>query len=154
MKKHKGRPIQPKCPHCGKPLYKRMNPGPVQKDDPYGWCRNEACEWYNKSQTEMSSFTPLSADAMCQRIKQRTKTKVHRRAQKKKQEPPGESHAVIKARTRIKAVVSAAQEQLGPSTVGLALAIVTQETGNYEAANLLIKEYKLEKLYGIQPYQL
>lgn len=48
----KPRPIQPKCPACGKSLYKGLPPSvpgkykSVKKSDPYKYCRNEGCEAY------------------------------------------------------------------------------------------------------------
>jgi len=157
---HKGRPKQPKCPHCKKPLFKRMDAGQVQKTDPYGWCRNEACDWFNKSQTDEPSFTPLPPGATpktggCTRVKKGRKPAPKARKAKPKAEPPrpGETEAVTKARARIRSVVDAAEAQFGANTIGLALAIVSQETGNQDAANLLIKEYNLTELFGIQPLE-
>jgi hypothetical protein len=152
----KGRPKQPKCPSCGKALYKRMNPGQVLPLDPYSWCRNKLCALWNTDQTERSRFGPL-------------KGKAKGKAKRKGKKPPPakpllpkqsvldvgvegqEQAAVAKARARIKAVIDATEEQYGPEAIGLALAIVSQETGNHEAANSLIKEYKLLEKYGIKP---
>jgi hypothetical protein len=59
----KGRPVQPKCPKCGKALYKRMDPGGVKTSDPYGWCRNSGCELYNTDQSGESRFAPIGGAA-------------------------------------------------------------------------------------------
>jgi outer membrane biosynthesis protein TonB len=59
----KGRPVQPKCPKCGKALYKRMDPGGVKTSDPYGWCRNASCESYNVDQSGESRFAPIGGAA-------------------------------------------------------------------------------------------
>ena len=61
------------------------------------------------------------------------------------------AEAVRRARARIKAVVDAVDDQFGSSAVGLALALVSQETGNNEAANILIRDYNLTELFGINP---
>ena len=143
-KKSKGRPKQPKCPECGKAMYKRMDVGGVKKTDPYAWCRNGACSLHNRPQ-ETSRFSPLGEkittgvpaldEAMAKGLPS----------------VPAEPEAVAKARARIKDVMDAAETQFGSNAVGLALAIVTQELGNHEAANALIAEYDLAKRFGIEP---
>jgi len=153
-KKHKGRPKQPTCPHCKRPLFKRMDAGQVQKSDPYSWCRNKSCAWYNKSQTDDSSFTPLPGDGSgCKRLKKKKLRKKVKATKKAIAAKPKQTEAepVTKARERIKRVLEAAEKQYGANAIGLALAIVSQETGNQKAANLLIEEYNLIELYGILP---
>jgi hypothetical protein len=54
-----GRPVQPKCPHCGKAMYKRMDAGAVKTEDSYGWCRNAACDHFNVDQSGASRFKAL-----------------------------------------------------------------------------------------------
>ena len=155
-KTSKGRPKQPKCPKCGKALYKRMDTGQVLPADPYAWCRNKACSNYNRDQDGKSRFPPLKGK---RRKKKQTKPSLPKLL------PPSrlstavgtgragraEGAAVAKARARIKAVIDATEEQYGPEAIGLALAIVSQETGNHAAANSLIREYRLLEKYGIQP---
>lgn len=130
-KKAKGRPKQPRCGACKKALYKRMDSGQVKKSDPYAWCRNKGCVRHNQDQTTDGS----------------SRFDVLNEASEGSMEPD----AVTKARARIKAVMSAAETQYGSNVVGLALAIVTQELGNHEAANSLIAEYELDKRFGIEP---
>lgn len=160
-KKMSGRPKQPKCPECGKALYKRMDPGQVKKSDPYAWCRNKACALHNRPQ-ETSRFSPLGADdgkvmlpAAEPDATEAAESEAKRAKRAKKVAPspeaPAEPEAVAKARARIKKVMDAAETQFGANAVGLALALVTQEMGSHEAANALIAEYQLDKHYGIEP---
>lgn len=171
-RKSKGRPKQPKCKSCGKSLYKRMDTGQVLKTDPYAWCRNKDCKKYNQDQSGKSRFKPLGDDAVKKsqtagywdairgKGKEGSKEPPPAKPSKPKSLPmatppvlvePKEPEPVRKARARIREVMEATEAQFGPNTIGLALAIVSQETGNHEAANSLIREYNLTKLYGIQP---
>jgi len=211
-----GRPKQPRCEHCGKALYKRMDPGQVRKSDPYAWCRNKACSHYNTDPSGASRFAPLGGvEALAKApVKRKPKPKAKKpkavlawpvarseadaelmraiedmpdgpdrieaharlaatievalKAKAAEDAAPdiggddlaqaiaeakaeaSEPEAVSKARSRIRKVVEAAESQFGPQAIGLALAIVTQETGNNEAANHLIQEYDLELAYGIE----
>lgn len=46
-------PKHPKCPECDKALYKTMEKGkPSRKEDPFCYCRNEACKLYGEVQEE------------------------------------------------------------------------------------------------------
>lgn len=139
-KTSKGRPQQPKCPGCKKALYKRMDSGQVKKADPYAWCRNKKCIAYNSDQS--SGATRFQALNGVQPEPEPFKAEV---------DFPAEPEAVSKARARIRSVLDATEAKFGSNAVGLALAIVSQETGNHEAANALINEYKLAEQYGIQP---
>jgi len=182
MVDRKGRPTQPRCPACGKALYKRMDAGQVLATDSYAWCRNQACAEYNKDQSGTSTFTPLTEHGV-KRIKSAAPRPLPKSETKKKSPAPAapaieaqpapvpvieaqpapsaststqpaarvESAAVAKARARIRTVVEAAQSQFGVNAVGLALALVSQETGDQEAANALIREYNLTELFGILP---
>ncbi len=154
-KTSKGRPHQPKCPKkCGKAFYKRMDKGQVRKSDPYAWCRNKKCSEYNQDQTGgQSRFKPIPV-----KVKGIVIKTIHcppdpiEQAVKKamKEDPEQEPEAVTKARNRIRDVLKAVEAKFGTNAVGLALAIVSQETGSDEAANALIAEYRLSELYGIQ----
>lgn len=152
-KTSKGRPKQPKCPKCGKALYKRMDTGQVLPVDPYAWCRNTACSDYNRDQDGKSRFPPLKGKRRKKRQTKPTPPKLLPPSRLSTAVDTGrtEAAAVAKARARIKAVIDATEEQYGPEAIGLALAIVSQETGNHTAANSLIKEYGLLEKYGIQP---
>jgi len=174
-----GRPQQPKC-ECGKSLYKRMDPGSVKTSDPYGWCRNKKCSRYNVDQSGESRFSPLEGEPVgtapttptapakpesdvvdpahdAKRQKSLRKSLAKTKAKKEAPEAPepesegDEPEAVRKARARIKKVVEAAKVQFGTQTVGLVLAICSQETGNHDAANQLIAEYNLTERFGIEP---
>jgi len=63
-----------------------------------------------------------------------------------------EPAAIAAARKRLRAMVAAATTDAPRPSVGIVLAIVNQETGNHTAANALIDEYELERLYGIKKF--
>ena len=49
-------------------------------------------------------------------------------------------------------MITAATKDAPKPSVGIVLAIVNQETGNHAAANALIDEYGLERLFGIKKF--
>jgi len=63
-----------------------------------------------------------------------------------------EPEVIRTARARIKALIDRATEGHPPQAVHLVLAIVNQETGNHSAANALIREYRLDKLFGLRQF--
>jgi hypothetical protein len=72
---------------------------------------------------------------------------------KKPPEPPSESPAVAAARKKLEPLVKMlAPSDSPPAAVGLVMALLNQQTGNKSAANLLIDEYKLDKLFGLQKF--
>lgn len=187
MSEGRGRPVQPKCTHCGKALYKRMDPGGVKTSDPYGWCRNASCEAYNTDQSGESRFAPIGGEAKAPEAKPKKapEAKAKKGAKKAKAKKgaaeaaeaaeavaaavgakpkkgtkkpaaapaPDESPAVEKARGRIAKALEAVEKTYSKHVIGLTLAIVSQEMGSHEAANALIAEYDLKRLYGIEPRQ-
>lgn len=68
------------------------------------------------------------------------------------QEPTEEPDAIREARKRLRTLITHATAGAPRPSVGLVLAIVNQETGNHAAANALIDEYSLERLFGIQKF--
>lgn len=227
-----GRPQQPKCSHCNKALYKRMDAGPVKVEDTYGWCRNPSCDHYNQDQSGASRFKPLEgklkaaraavdsaldgaapagkrsntilppagastksktippaakvipietgkksapAAAPAEEPKAKAKTKTIPPASSEKHgkpvlnvaptaakagtegakragesiPPPGEHPAVTKGRRRIKKLLAAAGKDM-VNAIGVALAIVKQETSDDKAVNGLIEALKLGE-HGFKP---
>lgn len=41
-------PPHPKCPACGKAVYKSLEPAAVKRTDPWSWCRNRDCENFGR----------------------------------------------------------------------------------------------------------
>lgn len=64
----------------------------------------------------------------------------------------GEPDAIRSARQRLRSMIAAATKGAPKPSVGIVLAIVNQETGNHAAANALIDEYGLERLFGIMKF--
>ena len=64
--------------------------------------------------------------------------------------PEPEPEIVAKTRAMIVEQLKKLEVVHGKPMIGLALAIVAQETGSFEVANRLISEYGLRKLYGIK----
>lgn len=65
---------------------------------------------------------------------------------------PEEPQAIREARARLRGLIAAATKDAPKPSVGIVLAIVNQETGNHAAANALIEEYGLERLFGIRKF--
>jgi len=66
-------------------------------------------------------------------------------------QPVPELPAVAKTRDRIRALLTKAQiDKSSKVTIGIALALLSQETGNHAAANALIVEHKLDVLLGLK----
>lgn len=120
----------PKCPECGKALYKSPIKGaPVNKVDPYAFCRNPECK------VSKSPLLPVVS---------------------------GEPDAIGKARRRIRKLLASRPDAMqliksrgerdgvDVASLGITLAIASQETGDMETANKLIDEYNLTEKYGIQ----
>lgn len=63
-----------------------------------------------------------------------------------------EPQAIRDARVRLRTLIAAATKDAPKPSVGIVLAIVNQETGNHAAANALIDELGLEKLFGIKKF--
>lgn len=113
----KGRPVQPKCSHCGKALYKRMDPGGVKTTDPYGWCRNASCEAYNTDQSGESRFAPVGGTAPVKPASAKTEPKPAAKVEPKatgkapKVVPPKPTKAPApdKAKTKARAATDAAE---------------------------------------------
>jgi hypothetical protein len=51
-------------------------------------------------------------------------------------------------------MIAQATQDAPRSSIGIVLAIVNQETGNHTAANALIDEYGLERLFGIKKFSI
>jgi hypothetical protein len=61
-----------------------------------------------------------------------------------------ESDALQVARKRIRQIMEVVEQTHGKHLIALALAILSQDTGSHSAANAFIREYGLDKKYGIK----
>jgi len=61
-------------------------------------------------------------------------------------------YIVDEIRNKIKPLLNEAIKDRPAYVIGLLLAIVNQETGNYSAANCLIDEYKLDELFDMKKF--
>lgn len=146
MEKYKKRgnhPRHPRCPECGRALYKARTPGvTVVKSMAWAWCRNSACKLNGVDQSKpvmAVESTSIASDSSVLKAKVQS-----------------EPEAITRARERIRAVLKAAihsdkDRTVSRSTMGLVLALASQETGNHTAANALIDEHELTKL-GIKKH--
>jgi hypothetical protein len=115
----------PKCPKCGKALYKAKDKGKqVKKEDPWAYCRNVKCELYGVDQS-LSESTPLL------QIPQVV-----------------EPEFVHQARQNIKRMYSL-DDSSHRNAIYLALVILAQELGHQQIANQLIDKYCLTEQFGI-----
>lgn len=159
-------PPHPKCPTCGRAMYKSPTKGAkVRKADPWAFCRNETCQKCGVDQAlEGPKLTPGVAKEMERRVaapapasdKPRAKgrRKLKRRSVPSAGVPPtkAEPETIRKARARIRIIVQSVVKDKERSAVQLVLAMMNQETGNTQAANLIISEYKLDELFGLKRF--
>lgn len=68
------------------------------------------------------------------------------------QDESGEHEAIRAARERLRGMIEIATKDRPKPSIGVVLAIVNQETGNHAAANALIDEYGLTRLFGIKKF--
>lgn len=124
----RGRPKPPACDKCGKALYKSPKHSRVpiaSKKMPYAFCRNELCDNFGVDQHGQDRAKWVQGPIQ------------------------SESQLVKKARGRIETAIQG-NPDLAPNVVGLALALLAQSMGSNRAANALIDQYELTKLYGVQ----
>ena len=165
----------PKCPGCSRALYKAMDKGSkVSPEDPYQFCRNSACPCWGW-RTDDSAPAP-EAQTAAQEVEQEQPEPaptapappegarlLRRRAPHKAGNPPPALPPSVPV-DEPKSPVDAARESLrllvgtqkwddpkAAAAVGLTLALLSQETGNHEAANVLIDKYDLGR-FGIQKW--
>ena len=114
----------PKCPKCGKALYKAKDKGKqVKKDDPWAYCRNGKCELCGVDQS-ISEAKPLSQVLIV------------------------ESEFVQRARQDIKRMYRL-DIPSQRNAISLTLVILAQELGHQDIANQLIDQYCLTDLFGV-----
>lgn len=107
---------------------------------------------------ESSVSTPLEPQVDQDRPPSRSRSRRAQMASQAKKNPEAtpvaseEPEAVQKARKRLKGMIEQAVGDAPPEAIGLVLAIVTQETGNHAAANALISEYRLDKVFGLKKF--
>lgn len=159
----------PRCPECGKAMYKWMGKHadhankPPKKVDPYAYCRNVKCEMAGKNQAEANEAAAGPKPKGKPKAESKGKTKRQEKASSEQPQkqlcetcghlecvcPPVEPEAVIKARGRIKKALNG-DNDYDHNVIGLALTILAQELGNKVIADQLIDEYKLTERFGIQ----
>lgn len=67
-------------------------------------------------------------------------------------ESSSEHEAIRRARKALIPLIKKTTEGKEPISIGLVLAILNQETGNHKSANVLIEEYKLDKIFGLKKF--
>lgn len=179
----------PKCPSCGRALYKAMEQGAkVKPADPYQFCRNNACElWgYREAPAEEPAPEETPAGEETEAIEPATVEPApmprppapppgvvrRRRGSRPASEPTPEAPAVEpdvaeaptiskaiegvdgggdsidKCRQQIRWIIRHVSAEHSQSAIGLALAILNQELGHHDAANIIIDELGLHE-YGL-----
>lgn len=143
-------PKHPPCPSCGRALYKSAEVGrQVKTTDPWAYCRNKKCDLYLQDQSIDGEPTVVGAKAV-EGERKRHDAIAEAKPPKGESGPAPEPEAVAKARARIRELLDrAVPKGTNANTVGIVLALVSQETGNHTAANALIDEYGLEETLGI-----
>lgn len=137
------RPRHPKCPACGKAMYKQMGGKRVKVTAPWAFCRNKNCDLFGKNQTAPTRPPRQKARASKPELAPASVPMEPRKAN------GAEPESLQKARARIRKAISDGGEY-SQNVIGLTLTIVAQEMGSNEVADKLIDEYKLTKLFGIR----
>lgn len=148
-----------KCPGCQKKLFKTVSANHRAVAD-VTYCRNPKCERYadpdmyqdmlikRRSRLEVSVVERM-AEQLEQAEDAHALAAIEKLAEQVADEP--ELPSLAKARERIRDLLAkATPEHTSRATVGIILALVSQETGNYTAADALIKEYSLDTLFGMK----
>lgn len=163
--------IHPRCPSCGRAMYKSMEPKAVKASDPWAYCRNKACAVGGVDQSKTVVLTALgdktskviagikAAQPSPKQIKAAKKSiaaaaDIPRHS--KKQQPTPEAKPskqepieVQRARERIRTALAINGDH-SKAAIGLTLTIVAQEMGSHEVANKLIDEFNLSNQFGIE----
>lgn len=171
----------PKCATCGRALFKAPDVGvKVKPTDEYQYCRNPDCDQYCYRETGAApeappepTTPPVPAPPPARAGSAPARPKRRARAADEVAEPPppeetpvakeaseapeaeageGEPISVHVARARIKALLSQWTDGRSAVAIGLVLAIVNQELGCHEGANALIREFKLDELFGLEVF--
>lgn len=165
---------------CSKSLYKAQQKGTkVKKSDAWAWCRNRECELFGKDLSngvygdhpsdgdteqgreatrQMFTESKPMTDAYQDQVDKKTPSRKRRKRKSIPAAgvPPGEKpepEAIQKARQRIRELLKqVVPKDAPPVSIGLTLALVNQETGNTQAANVLIDEYQLEDKFGVKKF--
>jgi len=134
----KGRhPKHPKCPGCGKALYKSKSPGASTKTtDPYRYCRNRDCLAHRGliKLTSNNTGDKINGGSVVCTPDLAVGT---------------EPEVVRQARVRISKAISGELASGQREMIGLTLALLAQEVGHRDMANRMIDEYDLTNRYGI-----
>jgi hypothetical protein len=171
-----GRPISPKCPHCGFALFKTEKAGQIILTDEYRYCRNEKCRAYGVHVASCNQIKKQIAPVGNSSIKhKRAAQPVDKKSHPQPNPPPsnppsnpspntttstmnsstqplsiieqGENNIIREARMKIVSEISGHQTKC---LTALSLAVVLQELGDGDLANVLIERYELDKLYDIK----
>lgn len=111
--------------------------------------------------TEAGQGAPAASDARADlRGRRRRKTAIklgshepaNENGAKRVDSASDEPDAIRSARERLRGMIAKVSGDAPKPSVGIVLAIVNQETGNHAAANALIDEYGLERLFGIKKF--
>jgi len=158
-------PPHPKCPRCGKSMYKAQAKGArVKKTDPWAYCRNENCVLCTVDQVKSVQKQPKSPPLkkVVAKKKPQKKPKAVKRVPVPKSSPvlppldlatesacDGEPVVVKRARNRIRRTLEGSSSS-SRNLIMLTLAMLAREVGHREFSDMLIDENDLTNLYGIR----
>lgn len=144
---------KPKCPDCGKPMYKSADAKSKPAKD-FIHCRNINCTTTYSPVAPKGYRKPVITNVDKSYVEP-TATPLPEWDQSDgvpglvEDEP--EHEAIAKTRARIRSLLETAQiGNQSATTIGIMLALLAQETGNYKAANALITEHKLDETLGLK----
>lgn len=128
-------PKHPKCPHCGKALYKTRGKGELaDKSSDWRWCRNIKCPYYFVDQSSGGN--------------ERVLKKLWHPGLKKPVKDETRAEGVVVQRLR-KKVKKKLNDEASLHYI-LLIAVVCQEIGYLEFASKLIKRYGLDEAFKMK----
>jgi len=159
MKKPKFTPAphaaHPKCPKCGKSLYKRAAVGdpPVPASAPYAFCRNPKCE-RDAVHVNAAPVEDLSRPPSRRRPAKPARPNLGRAIEQIKTaaERADGPNDYDEAAVRAEPLVERIAKHGDPVSVGIVLALLNQASGGYGVSNRLIERMKLDKRFGLSKF--
>lgn len=161
---------KPRCPSCGKALYRTENPGDKRKEDTYVYCRYAECgafgdirkqgfeigECWNTSEkksketkrnnSEVSVGETLFDGGLDKNVAREARRKKRKRRAVPARSELKEDSVVVAARKATKDILSS--EYTKKITV-ISMVVMLQELGDVDVADILVGRYCLEK-YGFK----
>jgi len=168
-----GRVKPPRCPSCGRPLYKKLDAA-GERISSYAYCRNGECDCYGdirergwnaeeneKWWSDKRAGKDVKALVNSEPTKDtNTRAKRKRRAVPRRKDVPKslcEKRGKVKCECEPESIAltreklsGAFEDVTAKSISAVSVAVVLQEMGDGDVAEILIDRYKLDVVYGLK----